>query len=533
MVSHIPYRAWCSHCVRGRGKSFAHHRVNRQEDPEEVPVVSIDYGFFGAPGKLPADAVGGAQMPVLVVRDRKSKALFSHLVPSKGVEHFYPEHALVRDIKFLGYPSVVIKSDQEPAIKALAEAVKNSFAAKGGVRAQLENSPKGDDHGKSNGEAEAAVEITQGLCLACKDACEKGLGELIDPKSPLLGWLVEHAGSMYTLYAHDEALKDGLTPFRRLKGRDWGVALPSWGETVDYRVRTKHKLEARWRVGIFCGVRVGTTEKIVATEDGVVVAQSIRRKPKEHRWDVELFKKVKGTPWAPTPKTAARPDEALELPAAVAIEPEMPDEPAREVEAGPRPELPKRVYLRQQDLDRHGYTASCPACDLIRAGISREGVNHTEFCRNRVVTEMGKTEEGKKRLAAAKLKETPKSKLKVGEPAQASLPQSPDPVAKRTTAQETTSQEAQVLKKTRTAESKRPRLDPGVSSAASAQQPAPAEPEPMEVSASSEPASSSKRPYPGGRDPEGGEEEMVTNKSPSNPPHWLLGLSSWRAVQDM
>ena len=118
MVSHIPYRAWCSHCVRGRGKSFAHHRVNRQEDPEEVPVVSIDYGFFGAPGELPADAV-------------------------------------------LGYPSVVIKSDQEPAIKALAEAVKNSFAAKGGVRVQLENSPRGDDHGKSNGEAEAAVEITQ------------------------------------------------------------------------------------------------------------------------------------------------------------------------------------------------------------------------------------------------------------------------------------------------------------------------------------------------------------------------------------
>ena len=89
--------------------------------------------------------------------------------------------------------------------------------------------------------------------------------------------------------------------------------------------------------------------------------------------------------------------------------------------------------------------------------------------------------------------------MKVGEPAQASLPQAPDLVAKRATEQETTSQEAQVLKKTRTEESKRPRLDPGVSSAASAQGPVPAEPEPMEVSASSEPASSSKRPYPGGR----------------------------------
>ena len=168
------------------------------------------------------------------------------------------------------------------------------------------------------------------------------------------------------------------------------------------------------------------------------------------------------------------------------------------------------MYLRQQDLDRRGYTASCLACDLIRAGLSREGVNHTKFCRNRVVTEMGKTEEGNKRLAAAKLKETPKSRLKVGEPAQASLPQAPDPVAKRTTSQETASQEAQVLKKTRTEESKRPRLDPGVSSAASAQGPVPAEPEPMEVSASSEPVF--QKTLSGWyRDPEGGEEEMVTN----------------------
>ena len=81
---------------------------------------------------------------------------------------------------------MVIKSDQEPSIKALAEAVQNSFAAQYGVRVQRENSPKGDDHGKSNGEAEAAVEITQGLCRTYKHTCEKGLGERINPKPPLV-----------------------------------------------------------------------------------------------------------------------------------------------------------------------------------------------------------------------------------------------------------------------------------------------------------------------------------------------------------
>lgn len=307
-VSHIPFRSWCSHCVRGRGKSYSHHRVTRASDPEEVPVVSIDYGFFGSPGELPADAVGGQKMPVLIMRDRQSKTLQTLLVPSKGVEHFYPEQALCRGIKLLGYPSLVLKSDQEPAIKAVAEAVKNAFATSG-VRVQLENSPKGDHHGKSNGEAEAAVEITQGLCRTFKNACETGMGVQIDPRSPMLAWLIEHAGNMYTLYAHDESMKDGLTPYRRLKGRDWQVALPPWGEAVDYRVRTKHKLEARWATGIFCGVRLNTTEKIIATENGIVVAQSVRRKPEELRWNSELFGRVKGTPWAPIPGRSARPEE--------------------------------------------------------------------------------------------------------------------------------------------------------------------------------------------------------------------------------
>ena len=124
---------------------------------------------------------------------------------------------------------------------------------------------------------------------------------------------------------------------------------------------------------------------------------------------------------------------------------------------------------------------------------------------------MRKIEEGKKHLVAAKLKETPKSKLKVGEPAQASLSQAPDPVVKRATAQETTNQETQILKKTRIEESKRPQLDPGIFNVVSAEGPVLAESEPMEVSVSSEPASSSKRPYPSGRDPEGGEEEMIIN----------------------
>ena len=130
---------------------------------------------------------------------------------------------------------------------------------------QLQNSPKGDSHGMSNGEAESSVGTTQGLARTLKDHVEHKVGQQLDPRSPILGWLIEYVGTLYTLFSFDERARDGLTAFRlrRIKGRDWTVALSAFGECVDYRVKTNHKLEPRWESGIFLGVRFQTTEKII------------------------------------------------------------------------------------------------------------------------------------------------------------------------------------------------------------------------------------------------------------------------------
>ena len=44
-VSHLPYRDWCSACVRGRGKSQPHNGI-KDHSSEQVPVISLDYGFL-------------------------------------------------------------------------------------------------------------------------------------------------------------------------------------------------------------------------------------------------------------------------------------------------------------------------------------------------------------------------------------------------------------------------------------------------------------------------------------------------------
>ena len=43
-MTHLPYRSWCVHCVRGKGKSMAHANREKEDDCREV---HMDYCFMG------------------------------------------------------------------------------------------------------------------------------------------------------------------------------------------------------------------------------------------------------------------------------------------------------------------------------------------------------------------------------------------------------------------------------------------------------------------------------------------------------
>ena len=43
-LTHLPYRSWCRHCVRGREKEFPHKRVGEQG---ELPELHLDMCFLG------------------------------------------------------------------------------------------------------------------------------------------------------------------------------------------------------------------------------------------------------------------------------------------------------------------------------------------------------------------------------------------------------------------------------------------------------------------------------------------------------
>ena len=97
-VTHIPYRSWCPACVAGRGRAYSHHHKGRESS---VPVISADYLFFSDKG------TSVKILPTVVLRDRTSKAIFSHLLPAKGTSgSTFPEKAVLRDLSWLGSSSL-------------------------------------------------------------------------------------------------------------------------------------------------------------------------------------------------------------------------------------------------------------------------------------------------------------------------------------------------------------------------------------------------------------------------------------------
>ena len=43
-VSHLPFRSWCAHCVRGKSKSRGHYA--HSDEDSSIPVIGFDYAFL-------------------------------------------------------------------------------------------------------------------------------------------------------------------------------------------------------------------------------------------------------------------------------------------------------------------------------------------------------------------------------------------------------------------------------------------------------------------------------------------------------
>ena len=156
-LTHLPFRSWCQHCVKGCGRAADHHTQSRQDG---LPEIHLDYCFLGTEGE--------EKETVLVLRERPHRMTMSTVVPMKGASLEWTVRRVLAFIKELGLEghSIVLKSDQEPAIVALVGETLRRRAAK----TFIEESPVSSS--QSNGYIERAIQSVSGQIRVMLEALE-------------------------------------------------------------------------------------------------------------------------------------------------------------------------------------------------------------------------------------------------------------------------------------------------------------------------------------------------------------------------
>ena len=109
-TGHDVYRSCCDACLAGTGLGQAHRSVPKDEQETAVAEFISDFGFMGQDD--------GKCMPLLVLKDTKTKRVAYSFVQAKGLDPYAVKFTAMF-LQSTGYRNIVNKSDGEPSIVAL------------------------------------------------------------------------------------------------------------------------------------------------------------------------------------------------------------------------------------------------------------------------------------------------------------------------------------------------------------------------------------------------------------------------------
>ena len=403
-LTHCPYRSWCEHCVRGQAVGRPHRSVPDELSKSDVPRVIIDYAFLqqdmtqevegeGEEGEGGSDGAR-ATMKVAVMIETECESIWAYVVESKGTlteQWLAPKMCEDLATVGLGKARILVKTDQEPAIVDLQNAIAKCRSDTGTA---LECSRVGDSN--SNGKIERAIRKLKGLVRTLRSDIEGELKMKMSLESPIVPWLVRHAAYILT---RSEVKEDGKTALQKMKGRRSNGVLFALGEAVMFKIPNHNvkigDFEDRFEEGIWVGLTVRSGEHIVATQDGTYRTGAVMKRPLDRQWSEDLVKAIRGSPKEPKPGV-----DGSRIPMFVKYKDQPKMSAKYEVRAQPEADV-RQLYIYKKDVDEHGATDDCRACASLGKNGHARGYTHTGDCRLRFEELLQGTEGGKRRLQRA------------------------------------------------------------------------------------------------------------------------------------
>ena len=293
-LTHVPFQRWCESCVATRSRADAHHTGANRET--KVPVVQIDFYFTSLDDHARPAGQGEQDTCCLIGVDLETKMVLSVPGPNKGavILHRAAEEVTRFTISLHGDEAVILQSDGEPAIKAVARAVA-AARSKLGKKTVQRTTPVAAH--QSNGGAERAVQTVRRLGTCLFHALELKAGTF-PADTPLKLWAQVHGAFLYNRF---HVLPGVLqTPYElAYGGRKFTKALCVFGETVFGQVLRTHKGEPRWIKGLWVGMSTTSGANHLMTTYGHIQSESVRRATEEQQLTANQVEDmcITGWPW--------------------------------------------------------------------------------------------------------------------------------------------------------------------------------------------------------------------------------------------
>lgn len=134
-LTHLPFRNWCQYCMQVKGEAAPRFKQKKREDG--LMEVHLDYCFMSTHGSPLAT--------ILVAREKSTKMTLATVVPMRGASVEYPVRrtlTFLKEIRLEG-ADIVLKSDQEPALKDLL----NTVAARRSATSKIEKLDEDENPG--------------------------------------------------------------------------------------------------------------------------------------------------------------------------------------------------------------------------------------------------------------------------------------------------------------------------------------------------------------------------------------------------
>ena len=298
-LTHVPFKNWCPHCVACRSRGDSHQQGGESHASSGgFPCVAFDLFYAKISGseyhfldKLDGD--DREVLTVLSVVDRSTGMVRGIPLPSKGHEGLvHAAKEVISFVSYLGYQTIQVRSDNEPAMESLVTMVVQA-RSKVGLRTIAK--PSQPYEHATNGAAEQAIQTLRDLATTLLEQVKTKSGIELSTSDDLVGWAYTHAGHLHNCFS----VTGGTTPHERAFGVKYQGKLAMFAECVYFALATPHvkKGKPRFVRGLFLGKVPANDLNICGTALGVYLSSTIRRLPPDQQWNKQVIKEFQGKPY--------------------------------------------------------------------------------------------------------------------------------------------------------------------------------------------------------------------------------------------